>query len=169
MTEEATGPDAVSFEVQLFLRPQKESTRTACALPCMFCSRSSVTMWMTSYSTDDFARAAGVCETCRSGLVPLGATERTRSLHVDDFIDDPFKDPYARFMLNYFRSSATNLHHFAPFMKGRKLFCTWKGSRWRVTGASRLGDVWLRLNHGNDVGYDERVEVSDCSDWSANP
>lgn len=32
---------------------------------------------------------------------------------------------------------------FRSFFEGKKLFCTWHGERWRVTGASRLGDVWL--------------------------
>jgi len=51
-------------------------------------------------------------------------------------------------------------------MKDIKLFCTYQGTRWRVTGASRLGDVWLTKNIDKDTGYDERVNVSDITEWS---
>lgn len=89
--------------------------------------------------------------------------------HVDAFIDDYKADPYARWVLTYFRFPAEKQMHFAPFMKEHKLFCTYDCKRWRVTGASRLGDVWLAKDFDRDTGYDERICVDDCSAWGAMP
>lgn len=47
-----------------------------------------------------------------------------------------------------------------------KLFCQYKGKRYRCTGASRMGDVWLAEDFSRDSGYDLRVNVGECSDWS---
>lgn len=85
--------------------------------------------------------------------------------HVDDFIDDPTSDAYAASWFEAFRRPAfEKIKNPDP----RKLYATWKGVRYRVTGCSRLGDVWL-----HDVTYDGesylyRVDVDECSDWSAN-
>lgn len=90
--------------------------------------------------------------------------------HVDEFIDDSYhdmdgKNTYARWVLNYFRLPATLKNDFRQFMKDHKLFCTWKGKRYRCTGASRLGDVWLAENFEREHGYDHRVDVAECTDW----
>jgi len=89
--------------------------------------------------------------------------------HVDTFIDDPSSDAYAMWVLDYFRHSAIFLGKTWSFMKYHLLFCTWKGKRYRVTGASRLGDVWLTTDFAREVGYEERVDVDDCSAWSPSP
>jgi hypothetical protein len=94
--------------------------------------------------------------------------------HVDDFIDDHAGDPYARWMLLHFRLSAVNQIDFAPFYRHKRLFCDYEGRRYRVTGASRMGDVWLHSNHHFDPGkslpfYELRVAVDDCSNWGAEP
>ena len=95
--------------------------------------------------------------------------------HIDEFIDGKeFKgvhsskeELYARWVFMQFRLPATLRLAFDPFIP--KLFCTWKGKRYRVTGASRLGDVWLAKNFNKDVGYDYRVNVDECSEWSDKP
>ena len=91
--------------------------------------------------------------------------------HVDDFIDTCFggsmETRYARFVLNYFRMPEAIKSDFAPWMKQFALFCTYKGNRYRVTGASRLGDIWLAEDHSREIGYDHRVVYTDCSDWGA--
>lgn len=88
-------------------------------------------------------------------------------MHVDDFIDGEFmKHTYARWVLNYFRLPAALKNDFEPFMKDHKLFCTYKGKRRRVTGASRLGDIWLADDYEQCVGYNYRVDVVDCTEWS---
>ncbi len=89
--------------------------------------------------------------------------------HVDDFIMDHRADRYARFMFNYWRLPAVLIHAFAPYMEGRRLFATHKGERFRVTGASRFGDVWLARDHDRVEGYDLRVRVSECSAWGPEP
>jgi len=85
--------------------------------------------------------------------------------HVDDFIDDFRQDAYARWMLMHFRLPACQQSAFMPFIKDRKLFCTYNGKRYRCTGASRMGDVWLTTDFSREVGYDLRVVVSECKDW----
>jgi hypothetical protein len=86
--------------------------------------------------------------------------------HVDEFIYDSFgKDAYARWVLLYFRLPAHLKGDFYEFMKDNKLFCTYEGRRYRVTGASRLGDIWLTSNPEREMGYELRVDVSGCSNW----
>jgi hypothetical protein len=87
-------------------------------------------------------------------------------VHVDSFIDDPTQDAYARWMFMHFRLPAWQKASFEPFIKERKLFCTYEGKRFRVTGASTMGDVWLVRDFKRDHGYDLRVVVYDCKDWS---
>lgn len=88
-------------------------------------------------------------------------------MHVDEFIDDTFgKHKYARWVLNHFRLSAVLKNDFSEFMKGHKLFCDYEGERYRCTGASRLGDVWLAIDPERHTGYDLRVDVAKCTSWS---
>lgn len=87
--------------------------------------------------------------------------------HVDDFIDDPTSDRYAASWFEAFRRPA--IVKFREPDK-RKLFATYEGTRYLVTGCSRLGDVWLHANHNYDgMSYQRRVDVAKCSDWSATP
>lgn len=89
-------------------------------------------------------------------------------MHVDDFIDGEFgKHKYARWVLNYFRMPAVLKNDFHEFMQPHKLFCDYDGKRYRCTGASRLGDVWLAKAFERHAGYDLRVDVADCSNWNA--
>lgn len=92
-------------------------------------------------------------------------------MHVDEFIDFGTKENsesenYARWILNNFRLSANLKYTFKPFMKEHKLFCIYESKKYRVTGASRLGDVWLAKNFKTENGYNLRVAVDDCSEWS---
>ena len=92
--------------------------------------------------------------------------------HVDDFIaygssrtKSVKNEEYARFMLDHFRRAASQRWDFDKFYKGKKLFCNYKGEKYRVIGASRLGDVWLTSKFKNDTGYEHRVCVDECIDW----
>ena len=93
--------------------------------------------------------------------------------HIDDWIDNSIcKDDgvkYAKFVLWYFRYPAWAQVAFQKWMGQYKLFCTYEGRRWRVTGASRLGDIWLSENLEIEVGHNKRVDVTTCSQWSAEP
>lgn len=89
--------------------------------------------------------------------------------HVDQFIDDPKSDPYASWVFALFRFPAILKMKFQPFLEAYKLFCSYKGNRYRVTGCSRMGDVWLHSDFEEDTTYEHRVLVDDCSDWGAFP
>lgn len=89
--------------------------------------------------------------------------------HVDDFVSCPPDDEagrYAAFCFMFFRLPAVMQIAFRKWTSQYKLFCTYKERRYRVTGASRMGDVWLTENFEQDFGYDLRVEIDDCTDWA---
>lgn len=97
--------------------------------------------------------------------------------HVDDFIDEPSGTPgerYAKFFFAMFRWPALLKATLREQLKPFKLYCTWGGipggqTRFRVTGCSRMGDVWLSNDFDRGCGYDHRVDVDECSEWSAEP
>lgn len=90
---------------------------------------------------------------------------------VDDFIDwgsgkqDP-NELYARWVLHHHRLPAFLKASFHDFINHYKLFCVYQGKKYRVTGASRFGDIWLSIDPNRDSGYDLRVGVNECSEWS---
>jgi hypothetical protein len=172
--------DEHSWEVTFYLTKQAVGSEDE-ILHCMFCGKGHQVEWETDFRPLGTGKliTAGVCESCRLKLrcvVPPRA-HGEGFVHVDDFIDDYRADPYARFVLDYFRRSAVSLHAFGPWMKEHKLFCTYspslasgkKAGRFRVTGASRLGDVWLSADYAREVGYELRVNVAECSAWGKDP
>src|SRR5689334_17426416 len=93
--------------------------------------------------------------------------------HVDDFVDDPLADPelsYPRFFFMLHRLPAHMKSSFRKHIEQYKLYCTYNGRRYRVTGASRMGDIWLHSNlnftSGTQPHYERRVDISECSGWS---
>jgi len=93
--------------------------------------------------------------------------EEKEPMHVDDFIRAYDKDKYARWFLMLQRLPALMKSHFHEWIKEYKLFCTYEGKRYRCTGSSRLGDVWLTSDFNRDTGYELRVNVEDCTEWSS--
>lgn len=90
-------------------------------------------------------------------------------VHVDEFVEDHKQNAYARWMLHHFRLMAALQIDFAQFLSGAKLFCSYEGTRWRVTGASRFGDIYLTSDFDQDYGYQKRgVFASEVTDWSGN-
>lgn len=90
---------------------------------------------------------------------------------VDDFIywGSGKKIPnetYARWVLHHYRLPAFLRISFEDFINRYKLFCVYQGKKYRVTGASRLGDIWLSLDPNKEDGYDLRVGVHECSEWT---
>ncbi len=165
--------------VELYLKPQDSSDPDA-ILHCLFCSKASPVEWETHFRPEGTGKliGSGVCESCRVKLKPIGPPPSPDGfVHVDDFIDGHDGDPYARFVLNYFRLNAICNLDFRPFMEKHRLFCTYKDTggdgaaagRYRVTGASRLGDIWLARDFVQETGYDYRVNVADCHEWSCQP
>lgn len=92
-------------------------------------------------------------------------------MHVDEFIDRPGGDRatrYARFCLMLMRLPAHGVE-FAEFTKDFRLYCTHEGRRWRVTMASRMGDIGLSPVLVGDSSYKKRVSVDECFDWGDTP
>ena len=91
--------------------------------------------------------------------------------HVDEWLDQakphPEEEHYARFVLEQFHWPAWKLIMYRPYIP--PLFCTYQGKRYKVTGASVLGDIWLAENFMREVGYDKRVDVTACGEWKAIP
>lgn len=98
--------------------------------------------------------------------------------HIDDWLDDvrmPGQitegEAYARWWLELARFPAWKQMLYRPIMTENRmvLFCTYEGERYRVTGASRLGDVWLTSQFSQRDGYEHRVDVAKCTDWGREP
>lgn len=93
------------------------------------------------------------------------------STHIDDWLDYRHENPpategerFALEWLEHFRRPAVDQDRV--WLAAHPLFCTFEGKRWRVTGASRMGDVWLAEDFKREYGYDRRVDVAKCEAWS---
>jgi MoaA/NifB/PqqE/SkfB family radical SAM enzyme len=94
--------------------------------------------------------------------------------HIDEWLDTPtFSDYkgeiYAKFVLDYKRMPAWKINAYAAWMEQFKLFCDYEGTRYRCTGASRMGDVWITDDFDQEHGYTLRVDVEKCSNWASKP
>jgi hypothetical protein len=95
--------------------------------------------------------------------------------HVDAWTERPTfgensrGEAYAKFFFLLRRTPAWMQYAMAEWMEPFRLFCTYEGKRWRVTGASRLGDIWLASDFNRESGYDKRVDLALCSEWSDQP
>lgn len=89
-----------------------------------------------------------------------------KQTHVDDFIDDYQTDVYASWFFNLKRLPAMPQFKFVEQINKYKLFCSFDGERYRVTGCSRLGDVWLTKDFSQDTGYQKRVMIDQCAEFS---
>lgn len=102
-------------------------------------------------------------------IIDIDAEENEEFKHIDDWLDTPtFSDEgetYAKFVLDYKRMPAWKISAYYKWMGQFKLFCTYEGERYRCTGASRMGDVWLAKDHNRENGYDKRVDINACSAW----
>lgn len=107
--------------------------------------------------------------------VDEGIKKQEEEIHVDTFIEfgsmfskaeHEDNEDYARWVLNYFRLPAAMKIDFNKFMSKNKLFCTFKNEIYRVTGASRLGDIWITKDFNQSAGYQKRVMINNCSGWA---
>lgn len=97
--------------------------------------------------------------------------------HVDEFIEEMAGSDtpemgdamYARWFFMHARLPAYMQMQFAKWMEEYQLFCTYEGKRYRCTGASRMGDVWLTEDFQRKEGYELRVDLSKCTLWSDKP
>lgn len=99
-------------------------------------------------------------------------------VHIDDWLDETMKkelvkDSMEAYLYKFFewaRLPAVDQNRVrATFENEHKLFCTYEGKPYRVTGASRLGDIWLAEDLNRTRGYDLRVYINQCSDWRKQP
>jgi hypothetical protein len=93
--------------------------------------------------------------------------------HVDDWIYDSIarnkEEGYAKWFFHLRRLPAALQKEWHDHIKEYKLFCTFESKRYRVTGASRFGDIWLTPDFEQETGYEKRVNLAECSNWSPSP
>lgn len=89
--------------------------------------------------------------------------------HCDDYISDYRAPKVLRFFLIIQRLPAIDQGICREFGVEPKLFADYKGKRYRVNMASRLGDVGITDKLDKDMGYDIRVAVADLENFSDKP
>ncbi len=90
-------------------------------------------------------------------------------IHVHDWLDDPVnKDHLAREFLEHARRPAGEKDH--AWLLANRPTAMWRGKRYAVVGASRLGDVWLKdADDGRpNAFYSYRVDIAELSEWLAS-
>ena len=87
-------------------------------------------------------------------------------LHVDDFIATMDSDEYASWFFALHRMPSFLQIKFRNFIDKYDLYCTYKNKQYRVTGCSRMGDVWLTTDFNQKLGYELRVDVNECSNFT---
>jgi len=86
--------------------------------------------------------------------------------HCDDYIDDPAAPDALRKYLAFARALAHGQLLPKPHPT---LYADYKGTRVRVTVASRFGDVGITADLDAEFGYDRRVRVRALSNFSELP
>jgi hypothetical protein len=89
--------------------------------------------------------------------------------HIYDWLDQPADDDAerdAKEWLNQFCKPAYDKYKQGTdkWLSRYRLTVEWRGQRYICTGASRMGDVWLK-NEGSSNFYDHRVNVDNLSNW----
>lgn len=85
-------------------------------------------------------------------------------MHIDEWLDDKKGPEDVKEWLEHYRRPAIDKDY--GWLRARRLFCTYTdGYRYRCTGCSRMGDVWLSGDFERETGYSLRVDIQDCSDW----
>ena len=95
----------------------------------------------------------------------------TEPLHVYDWLDLPAKDEAERlakeWISKFCHPSYPQDHDWLKrhdFLKRYRLTVEWLGMRYTCSGASRMGDVWLKTEDSPNF-YDHRVNVEELSHW----
>lgn len=88
--------------------------------------------------------------------------------HIDDWIEEEARgehEPLIKQWFAEFRKLAVAKDY--EWLSKSVITCEYQGKRYRCTGCSRLGDVWLATDMARETGYDLRVDVDQCSAWIA--
>lgn len=86
-------------------------------------------------------------------------------LHVYDWLELPSANPAeadAREWLDMFCRPADEKDR--AWLGRYRVSVVWKGRRWICSGASAMGDVWIR-DRNSAATYDHRVDVRELSGW----
>lgn len=93
-------------------------------------------------------------------------------MHIHEWLDEnegKLEDPTMKQVwkfLDFKTRSAIHQHVENPDgVKGLSIFCEFQGEKHRVTGASRLGDIWLVTDFSRDTGHNKRVDIDDCDNF----
>ena len=117
---------------------------------------------ITSKNMEDYA-------TAHSNAKQYLKDGHVKKLHIYDWLDEEKTDLAELKVQEYldFRTRAA-VYQMENKEKiyGLFVYCEYKGIKYRITGASRLGDIWLAKNLERESGYDIRVMIEDCSEFS---
>lgn len=121
------------------------------------------------FITDDESVRPYIEECLHKDLAHLYIKSQDGNVHVDDFIES-FSDNiskgeseienYAKFFFMLHRLPAYMKNQWSDIISKYKLYCLYEGKRYRVTGASRMGDIWLTSDMKQEYGYELRVFVN---------
>lgn len=89
--------------------------------------------------------------------------------HVYDWLEEPPQDDGEKIAKEWLDKFCRPEYYkyknsINEWLEKRPLFCDWKGGRYQCSGASRMGDVWIK-NKESENFYDHRVEVGELSNW----
>lgn len=89
----------------------------------------------------------------------------TEDMHVYDWLDLPPKDDAERDAKEWLNQFVKPAHLKDPQWLARyRVTVEWNGKRYICSGASSMGDVWLK-SEGSSSFYDHRVDVTELSGW----
>lgn len=85
--------------------------------------------------------------------------------HVYTWLDEPSLDDAERDAKEWLNLFCAPCHYGKDAKLDRhQVTVEWRGQRYICSGASRMGDVWLK-NEGSSNYYDHRVNVEELSHW----
>lgn len=93
------------------------------------------------------------------------------NLHVDDWLDQSTfavspTEVAARYFLEQFRWPAWKKLLYADLIPKTPVYALYNGEWYQLTGASRMGDIWLRSKDQPNATYTVRVFVQNITRWS---
>lgn len=88
-------------------------------------------------------------------------------MHIYDWLEEPPKNEEEKKLKEFLDfKTRTASYQFKNEPPKLKCFCIYKGEKYKFTGASSMGDVWLAKDFDRVNGYDKRVSIEDCSDFT---
>ena len=82
----------------------------------------------------------------------------------DAYVVDPFGDQWVTYAKEWFKKFLVKAgDKDLKWLLANPLFAQYKGNTVRITGASRLGDVWVTASLKQTNGYQHRVCITELS------